>query len=184
MRIYRNALLALLTVIVGAACGNARDVPDTGRTNPYKCDTCHGYPPAASYTSLVDGQEKHHPQGITPEQCAVCHPGTVQTDGHTFVVAGQHRDGQAEAVPFADLACTACHGSPPETGSHLFHVQNQHLTCADCHKGFTSTTVDASLHMNGTHDVILPSGAAITAANLPDKSWPSSECQECHSKLQ
>lgn len=182
MRIYRQALLALLAVMIGAACGTARDVPDTEHRNAYKCDSCHGYPPAASFVSLVDGQEKRHPQGVAPEQCAVCHPGTVQSDGHSFVVAGQHRDGQVEFAPFDTLACTACHGAPPATGAHAYHITKFNLTCEACHHGFDASTktVDSGLHMNGNVDVILPNGAVIQPTRAPDGYWPADECQRCH----
>jgi len=59
------------------------------------------------------------------------------------------------------LSCTSCHGDPPSTGkpiqgspnAHAFHVTTQGFACSVCHPGFTSTAVNAGLHVNGTKNV-------------------------------
>jgi hypothetical protein len=174
-------MLALLTVVVWSGCDSARDYQDTAHVNAYGCDTCHGYPPPPGFYP----EAATHPRGVTGPMCAVCHPGTVQPDGHSIVANGEHRDGQVEFRPFSELGCTDCHGTPPVTGSHTFHVVNKGLACTTCHKGYDpeAKTVDATLHMNGQADVVLENGTVIPTANLPDHSWPVSDCQACHDAL-
>ncbi len=187
MRIHRTALLTLLAASLAAGCGQARDFQNSSaHPNAYGCDNCHGYPPPPAFPAW---QDQRHPQGVTGPMCAVCHPGTVQADGHTMVPNGEHRDGQVEAVQppyFPALGCQDCHATPPITGSHVFHVLNKGLACTRCHRGYdpTARTANPDLHMNGTADVVLdPEGTTIETANLPDHSWPSSECSACHAAL-
>jgi predicted CxxxxCH...CXXCH cytochrome family protein len=48
------------------------------------------------------------------------------------------------------LACNACHGLPPATPAH----SNPALACSTCHgPGYSTTTVDKTLHINGVVDV-------------------------------
>ena len=181
MRIHRLAMLALLTAVVGLGCDTAQEYPDSGRSNAYRCDACHGYPPPPSFPSP---DPQLHPQGLTPSMCAVCHPGTVQADGHSIVTDGEHRNGQIEFRPFADIECDVFHGAPPRTGAHVFHVEEHGVACASCHRGFdpVAKTVDteANVHMNGRSDAILPDGTVIPTANNPDHTWTGAECRACH----
>ncbi len=48
----------------------------------------------------------------------------------------------------AAAACGSCHGLPPG-GTHPVNA----TTCATCHTGYTSTTVNPTAHMNGAVDV-------------------------------
>ena len=182
MRTHPQAMLALLAAAALAGCGSPRDYADNGRRNAYGCDQCHGYPPPPSFPSP---DPQLHPQGVTGAQCSLCHPGTVMADGHSIVSGGEHRDGQIEYRPFSELGCTDCHGVPPITGSHYFHAIDKGLSCSTCHKGFdpATKTVDAALHMDGRADVVLQNGTVIQTANLPDHSWPGSECAACHAAL-
>jgi predicted CxxxxCH...CXXCH cytochrome family protein len=47
-------------------------------------------------------------------------------------------------------ACDACHGDPPPTASHT--GMTRATSCGTCHPGFTSSTVDPVLHVNGVVD--------------------------------
>jgi hypothetical protein len=189
MRIHLLATLALLAAAISTGCDSAREVRDsTIHTNPWGCDQCHGYPPPPGFAQF---NPDAHPKGVTAPMCAVCHPSTVLADGHTIVANGTHRNGQVEVVELAPIftpACDACHADPPPTGRHVFHVQTRGLACAICHKGYvvgdiTTRSADPTLHMNGVADVVLPDGTVITTANLPDGSWPDSECAACHTAL-
>ncbi|HET6436986.1 MAG TPA: hypothetical protein VFG59_02905 [Anaeromyxobacter sp.] len=190
MRIHLLAMVSFLTAALAIGCGSAREVRDASlHSNAWGCDQCHGYPPPPFFPA---DQNATHPQGLTPAMCTVCHPTTVEADGHTIVAGGTHRDGQVEVRPFADIACDSCHGTPPDTGKHLFHV-GRGVDCGTCHNGFdpSSHTADANVHMNGKADVIVlvdvnqvPTPQAIQTANLPDGSWPDSECAACHAALQ
>jgi len=187
MRIHLLAMVVLLTAAVVTGCDSAREVRDTKtHANAWGCDQCHGYPPPPMFPA--DAAETH-PAGVTPPMCSVCHPGTVQPDGHSIVANGEHRNGQVEWIDYKTVACTSCHATPPDTGKHLFHVVTRELTCDTCHKGFDpdARTADDSVHMNGKPDVIAddgsPNGVVIETADLPDGSWPQSECAACHTAL-
>lgn len=50
------------------------------------------------------------------------------------------------------MTCTSCHDAPPATGDH--RRGDHDGPCSDCHgTGFTSTTVDKALHLNGVKNV-------------------------------
>ena len=54
----------------------------------------------------------------------------------------------------APLVCGTCHAIPPAVGAHSFHT---FTSCATCHgPGYSSTTVNPALHLNGTIDVTIP----------------------------
>lgn len=53
----------------------------------------------------------------------------------------------------AQVTCTSCHGNPPNTGRHDLHVNDRGYACERCHSGFSSSTVNASVHLNGTKTV-------------------------------
>lgn len=64
---------------------------------------------------------------------------------------------QASAATNAPPAqtCGTCHAIPPALGQHVFHA-NQGYGCATCHgSGYSSTTVNAATHINGSRDVSL-----------------------------
>lgn len=46
------------------------------------------------------------------------------------------------------MTCESCHGAPPNTGDHRRERHN--VACSECHgTGYTSTTVNVALHLNG-----------------------------------
>lgn len=136
---------------------------------------------------------------MTPAQCAECHAGSVPSSltGHpsgTITVAFGGRGGSAgsygaptcsstychgnfpggnSAAPLwtgaGPLACTACHPSSPSTGEHQKHL-GEGIACATCHTGYTSSTVNVPIHINGRKDVAASTG------------WDGSTCNGCHSR--
>jgi predicted CxxxxCH...CXXCH cytochrome family protein len=63
---------------------------------------------------------------------------------------GNFKNGTAATVTWAQaggVTCGSCHALPPAGG----HVQNS--ACGNCHVGYTSTSVNKALHMNGALDV-------------------------------
>ncbi|MBT0653166.1 fibronectin type III domain-containing protein [Geobacter luticola] len=55
----------------------------------------------------------------------------------------------------APLVCGTCHAIPPATGQHAFHVTTLGYSCAICHgTGYSSTTVNTTLHLNGVVNVV------------------------------
>jgi predicted CxxxxCH...CXXCH cytochrome family protein len=84
-------------------------------------------------------------------------------------------------------ACNACHGAPPP----LPHPQG--TNCTGCHPGYTSSSVVAATHVNGTVDVLAQACGtchamppALTGVLVPhaDHSTPahpsSNRCDFCH----
>jgi predicted CxxxxCH...CXXCH cytochrome family protein len=69
---------------------------------------------------------------------------------------GAFPNGAAANVPRWDGApaqCGSCHAIPPTTVSQGgTHPDVEPANCARCHPGYTATTVDASLHVNGAVD--------------------------------
>ena len=64
--------------------------------------------------------------------------------------------------------CTSCHGDPPSTGHHNTHVNGEGIGCGTCHSGYSSSNVNASLHVNGTK-------------NVSQASWNGTGCDpSCH----
>lgn len=109
------------------------------------CDACHA---VAGDLLHVDGQAtvnfgaraKRH--GATPtwngSTCAstYCHGATLR--GGTR--AAPSWTGRAQA------ACGTCHGVPPPS------PHSSSRACGSCHRGYTETTVDPALHLNGEVD--------------------------------
>jgi predicted CxxxxCH...CXXCH cytochrome family protein len=119
----------------------------TGGASQAACGSCHGTPPLAPHPAVSGGLAG----------CATCHNGTVAADGTLIPPAsgGKHLNGQVDAGSL-EQGCASCHGTPPADGGingHLFH-NSLRLECATCHLGYTRTSADAALHMNGARDAI------------------------------
>jgi predicted CxxxxCH...CXXCH cytochrome family protein len=50
----------------------------------------------------------------------------------------------------AAASCGSCHGDPPSTGGHAGLTSSSN--CGGCHPGYTATTVNLALHINGQLD--------------------------------
>jgi predicted CxxxxCH...CXXCH cytochrome family protein len=98
------------------------------------CASCHGSPPAL----LPTGQA--HPADTA---CGSCHTGYTATS----VNLGLHVNGTVEGTQ----GCGSCHCLPPASGQHGEH---RRYACGQCHPaGYTSSTVVAPWHQNGTVDL-------------------------------
>jgi predicted CxxxxCH...CXXCH cytochrome family protein len=53
-------------------------------------------------------------------------------------------------------SCSSCHGAPPNTGRHSKHVSGEGIACATCHSGYTASTVNVAVHVNGTRQTTAP----------------------------
>jgi len=114
------------------------------------CTGCHGMPPTGhpTYTGTPDAVS-----------CFQCHPQSVNADG-TIKQGGGHVNGKADGGD-----CTSCHGDPPTTGEHGEHRRER---CDACHPtGFTSTTVVAPFHDNGTTDIGSQAGYSCGLTGCP-----------------
>jgi hypothetical protein len=131
------------------------------------CASCHAVPPAS-------GDHVKHDTRFT---CASCHgPGyssstvnaATHNNGTRDVIANAGWNaatascanschGTAAWSPTATLPCASCHAVPPASGDHVKH--DTRFTCASCHgPGYSSSTVNAATHNNGTRDVVASAG--------------------------
>ncbi len=128
-------------------------------------------------TTRAVGAHALHLQGASPVSCTECHVvptstshgtgtaevtfGTVATTGgaspawngttcSNVYCHGTFQGGNAANAPVwtspATTSCGTCHGVPPAAP----HPQN--TSCGSCHTGYTSTSVNAALHVNGRID--------------------------------
>lgn len=68
----------------------------------------------------------------------------------------------------APLVCGTCHAIPPATGQHDFHVNGLGYSCAICHgTGYSNTTVNTTLHLNGIVNVVSTQGWNGTSCATP-----------------
>jgi len=75
--------------------------------------------------------------------------------------------------------CTSCHGAPPNTGEHSRHSGGS-FTCSECHgTGYSSSTVNAATHVNGTKNV--PFSSSVTSP-VPPPVFNGNCTLTCHSK--
>ncbi len=65
--------------------------------------------------------------------------GTATTCAFTGVTSAK-----TVTATFKSSSCTSCHGSPPST-----HTGTLAANCANCHTGYTASTVTAATHMDG-----------------------------------
>jgi hypothetical protein len=151
-----------------SACDAARPVAQDA-TAVETCEKCHGFPPSTTASGIAH---------TTSTDCHQCHASTVDASGNVIDTAngGTHEDGRVEVV----YSCEGCHGLPPTTGAmggdHSAHLK---LQCGTCHPGYTSTSVNRDLHVNGKPDVsiVTPGAGTVTFSAWP--STPTSPCA-CH----
>lgn len=55
-------------------------------------------------------------------------------------------------VDGTQAACGTCHAQQPGSGHHSTH-RSEGIGCGRCHTGYSSTTVNAALHVNGSKDL-------------------------------
>jgi predicted CxxxxCH...CXXCH cytochrome family protein len=117
-------------------------------TRGVACSECHQVPTSLSHPTgtveLVWGRV------ATTAGDAPRWDGTALTCANTWC-HGAFRNGNTSYAPIwtepAATVCGTCHGVPPG-GTHP-----QNASCGSCHTGYTATTVDKDLHVNGTVDV-------------------------------
>jgi predicted CxxxxCH...CXXCH cytochrome family protein len=124
-----------------------------GLSGAVTCATCHvvptealspGHADAATATVTFSGLAS---QGVTASwnrSAATC-----TTYCHGATLSG----GTRTAPVWTDLtggprACGACHGAPPPA------PHSPSSACGSCHSGYTATTVNLAIHVNGTLDVV------------------------------
>ena len=118
-------------------------------SSPLACSNCHTVPGSTTHS---DGAIGVTYAGISVAQGAVptAYNNTAHTCSNTYCHGNFPGGNQsATAISWATsgkLGCTACHGNPPAIATH--HPAN--TNCVACHTGYTSTTVTAATHVDGT----------------------------------
>jgi predicted CxxxxCH...CXXCH cytochrome family protein len=130
---------AITARAVGAHQAHVNAGPAGG---PYSCDTCHGSTPTSVGHSDTIVQLTIPGWDGTNATCTTyCHGATLNAGGSGATplpwTSGDGVLGQ----------CGFCHGAPPPSP----HVSNPQ--CGRCHDGYTSTTVNASTHLDGSVEV-------------------------------
>jgi len=142
------------------------------------CTDCHTVPADLSHvngTATVTFGAGATRGGAAPvwngATCAstYCHGSTLAAGGTNQ--APSWTGGSAQA------ACGTCHGIPPPA------PHTTATTCGDCHTGYTSTTVNVALHLNGTIDATSSHPAGWAAKEQHGYSANKSgftTCKSCH----
>ncbi len=148
-----------------------------GATGPaVACTTCHAVPTSLSHLDGVALVALTGPAAIggaatwSGTTCATyCHGATLNAGGS--LAAPSWTGGPSQA------ACGTCHGIPPPAP----HTTS--TSCGTCHTGYTATTVNATLHLNGAIDATSqhPAGwAAKDQHGYAANRQGLSSCKSCH----
>ncbi|MFL5270462.1 MAG: CxxxxCH/CxxCH domain c-type cytochrome, partial [Anaeromyxobacteraceae bacterium] len=138
-----NGETATTTRAVGAHLAHLQ--PGT-LSKAYACTDCHNPPTAMdhangvvemSFSALAKGTGAPVFNGTT---CA-------STYCHGNFTNGNTANAPSWTGGAAQVGCTSCHGSPP-AGTHPANA-----ACGNCHAGYTATTVDPAVHVNGLVEV-------------------------------
>lgn len=115
------------------------------------------------YYSTASGVTKTSGAKIINATSPYIQTGLAAGTTYYYIVTAANSAGEGPASSQASAAtnappaqtCGTCHAIPPALGQHAFHA-NQGYGCATCHgSGYSSTTVNAATHMNGSKDVSL-----------------------------
>ena len=116
------------------------------------------------YYATASGVTKTSGAKITNASSPYVQTGLAAGTTYYYIVTAVNSAGEGAASAQAGSAtnappaqtCGTCHAIPPATGQHDFHVNGQSIGCATCHgTGYSSTTVNAATHVNGTTNVSL-----------------------------
>ncbi|BDG09237.1 CxxxxCH/CxxCH domain c-type cytochrome [Anaeromyxobacter paludicola] len=156
------------------------------------CGSCHGMPPAAPHPAVSSA----------PAGCAMCHPGTVRSDGTIDVAGGKHVNGVVDVAFGAGggAGCNACHGAPPATGAHVAHSGSQpdttygdtritvngpglQIGCGNCHPTDPSSHLDGRQELVLNPALVLPGGTSTAGAQVSGTSTSTTCSVACHYPL-
>jgi predicted CxxxxCH...CXXCH cytochrome family protein len=140
------------------------------------CATCHAVPGDLAHvngTATVNLNGPAALDGVTPSWNGA----TCATYCHGASLGGGAIPAPTWTAGSTQIACGACHGLPPPAP----HTTS--TSCGTCHTGYTSTSVNLSLHLNGTVDATSqhPAGWAAKAQHgySANRSGLTS-CKGCH----
>jgi predicted CxxxxCH...CXXCH cytochrome family protein len=139
--------------------------------SPLECSACHSVTTPADIfsTGHIDASPAEVPFGAVAS--AGGRTPIWDRTGATCSSTWCHDQGGSTPAPVwttgGALGCGACHLAAPDSGKHSLHSAVK--TCGDCHAGFTSTTVDPALHVDGLFNIPkLPTAACHPFSGGPD----------------
>jgi predicted CxxxxCH...CXXCH cytochrome family protein len=118
--------------------------------NGFACAECHVVPVSNTHSNgavTMTFGTRAKTGGLSPvfngTTCSstYCHGASLS--------GGSNRTPAWTTVNGTQDACGTCHGRPPSTGQHDRH---DGLSCGKCHSGYTTSSVNKTLHINGTKD--------------------------------
>lgn len=142
-------------------------------TNGVTCDQCHvvptdlghvGSPVTVTFGSVATTG------GLNPTYTS-----STQTCSNVYCHGGQG----SQIAWTGSVSCGSCHAIPPvdpgtPVDEHAWHVTDlggPQLDCGKCHPGYTATTANKPLHVDGIIEVISPT------TSLAVTGW---HCAACH----
>ncbi len=179
------------------SCSNAcHGTASWSPTATLSCTSCHGTPPPtgdhANHNLRFSCNSCHDGYNATTVNAATHNNGTRNVSANAGWNAGTMScsnscHGTGLWSPTATLGCSSCHGTPPGTGAHGKH--DLRYACSTCHgSGYSSTTVNAPTHNNGTRELITSVGWNIANRSCSNSChgtgvWSPTAtlaCSSCH----
>lgn len=141
---------ATTTRAVGAHQSHLRSGPSSSGV---PCSECHVVPTSTTHSDGVV-QLAFGPiattAGASPRWDGVSCSATYCHGSFSGGVASNTP--QWTRVDGTQAACGTCHAQLPGTGHHSTH-RSEGIACGRCHTGYSTTTVNAALHVNGRKDL-------------------------------
>jgi predicted CxxxxCH...CXXCH cytochrome family protein len=130
------------------------------RTMP--CSSCHVVPLTRDAPGHIDGDNKAELKFDTLNPAGAYTQATSTCTNLYCHSNGRGNTGTVSWVTPGKLGCTSCHttNGVNMSGDHRLHI-NQGLKCSQCHADVVNaamTIINASLHVNGLHEVKMANG--------------------------
>lgn len=135
------------------------------------CSNCHAVPVTVGDPLHIDGDNKAeltfdtlNPQATFDAATGTCNNLYCHGNGHSTL-------GTMSFVDQTPMQCGSCHevggnGGRTMSGEHREHI-GEGIPCRSCHAtviGQGQTILDPTLHVNGVHEVVMPTGGTFNPA--------------------
>jgi predicted CxxxxCH...CXXCH cytochrome family protein len=144
----------------GAHLAHLNPAPAGALAAPIACSECHAVPSDTSPSGTHENGAADVVFGTRARAGGAAPTWNPSTLGcaASYCHGGTMAGGTATAPTWnggaAQVACGSCHGLPPATVARGTqpHPASSGTDCGACHPGYTATTVNPGLHVNGTVD--------------------------------